>query len=103
MIVVKVTYTVKPEFVQKNQQNIDRFMADLKKLDKNDFRYNVYLKEDGTTFVHISHFKDEAIQQKVLETPSFKSFQQERDDSGLNGSHKLEVFKVINTSADILG
>lgn len=102
MIVVNVSYTVKPEFVQKNQENINAFMADFKKMNKNDFRYQVYLKEDGRTFVHFSHFKDEEIQKKILSVPSFKSFQQERDESGLDGSHKLEVFKVVDTSAAIL-
>ena len=102
MIVVNVSYTVKPGFVQKNQENIRSFMADFKKMNKNDFRYQVYLKEDGRTFVHFSHFKDEDIQKKILAVPSFKSFQQERDESGLDGSHKLEVFKVVDTSASIL-
>ncbi len=102
MIVVNVSYTVKPEFVQKNQENIRSFMTDFKKMNKKDFRYQVYLKEDGRTFVHFSHFEDEEIQQKILAVPSFKSFQQERDESGLDSSHKLEVFKVVDTSAKIL-
>ena len=36
MITVKVTYTVKPEYVQKNKENIQVFMADFKKLDNNE-------------------------------------------------------------------
>jgi hypothetical protein len=101
MIVVKVTYTVKPEFVPKNQENISLFMADFRKMDRHNFRYNVYLKADGRTFVHLSHFKDEIIQNEILNVPSFKSFQKERDESGLNNSHQLETFKVVDASADI--
>lgn len=102
MIVVNVSYTVTPEFVQKNQYNIRSFMVDFRKMDKNDFRYQVYLKEDGRTFVHFSHFKNEEIQKEVLAVPSFKLFQKERDDSGLDGSHKLEIFKMVDTSATLL-
>ena len=102
MIVVNVSYTVKQEFVRKNQDNIRSFMIDFKKMDKNDFRYQVYLKEDGRTFVHFSHFKNEEIKKEVLAVPSFKLFQKERDDSGLDGSHKLEVFKMVDTSATVL-
>src|SRR5688572_21435890 len=47
MIIVKVTYTVKQEFVQKNQENIKLFMNDFKNLNSTEFRYNAYLCNDG--------------------------------------------------------
>jgi len=62
MITVKVTYTVKPDFVQENQGNINLFMIDFKKMKEIQFRYNVYLLEDGKTFFHLSHFKNEDVQ-----------------------------------------
>ncbi len=101
MIVVKVTYKVKPEFVEKNQENINLFMVDFRKMNSNNFRYTAYLCEDGKTFVHLSHYQNEAIQKAVLNVPSFRSFQQQRDDSGLAGAHEVEVMNLVATSHDI--
>lgn len=101
MIVVKVTYTVKPEFVQKNQENINLFMVDIRKMNSINYRYTAYLCEDGKTFVHLSHYQNEKIQKQLLDVPSFKSFQKQRDDSGLDGSHNVEVMNLVATSHDI--
>jgi hypothetical protein len=100
MIIVKVTYTVKADFVQKNQENIKLFMVDFKKLNTNDFRYVSYLGGDGKTFVHLSHYKNEKIQKQLLQIPSFLSFQKQRDDSGLKDSPQVEVMQVVASSQD---
>jgi len=102
MITVKVTYTVKPEFVEANKNNISRFLSDFKKLNPSEFRYNVYLQEDGITFLHLSTYKNEEIQKQILNIPSFKSFQEERDKSGLNGTHKVEILSHVGSSFDAL-
>ncbi len=102
MIIVKVSYTVKAEYVQKNRENIKLFMADFQKLKSSDFRYNIYLMDDGTTFVHLSHFKDKDIQNQLLAVPSFKEFQKQRDDSGLNNTHKIEELSLVAASTNIL-
>lgn len=101
MITVKVTYTVKPEFVNKNQENINRFMDDFKKMDTGDFRYMSYVCGDGKTFVHISHYKNKEIQKQLLQVPSFLSFQKQRDDSGLEGSPEIEVMKLVASSEEL--
>lgn len=95
MINVIVTYTVKPEFVSENTSNIQTFLDDFKQLDQSTFEYKVYLKEDGITFLHYSNYINEEIQNEVLNTPSFKEFQKLRDESGLNGSHKVEFLQTI--------
>lgn len=100
---VKVTYTVKPEFVLKNQENINSFMKDFRKINKADFRYIVYLCDDGKTFMHLSSYANDEIQKEVLEIESFKSFQRQRDESGLGGSHRVEELKLVAGSQDILG
>jgi hypothetical protein len=101
MISVKVTYTVKQGFVATNKQNIQQFMNDFKTLG-NDFRYTVFAAADGKTFIHLSQYKDEAIQKQLLETPSFKSFQQQRDESGLEMAPQIEVLTLVEASHDIL-
>ncbi|PJJ67855.1 hypothetical protein [Chryseobacterium geocarposphaerae] len=95
MINVMVTYTVKPEFVSENKANIQKFLDDFKKLDPAAFEYKVYLKEDGVTFLHSSNYINEEVQHEVLNVPSFKEFQRLRDESGLNGSHKVEILQSI--------
>lgn len=102
MINVIVSYRVNPGFVEENKVNIARFLEDFQKLDKNRFSYNVLLKEDGVTFVHISSYADEAMQQAILNTPSFLEFQKKRDESGLNNSHQVEVLQLVGASGKAL-
>jgi quinol monooxygenase YgiN len=99
MITVIVTYQVKPGFVAENKQNIAKFLADFKTL-PGGFVYEVFTKSDGNTFVHFSSYKDESTQSLVLGMQSFKTFQQLRDDSGLDGSHKVEVLSYVGSTAD---
>lgn len=95
MINVIVSYTVKTEFVAKNKANIQKFLDDFKNLDQETFEYKVYIKEDGVTFLHYSNYINEEVQHEVLNVPSFKEFQKLRDESGLNGSHKVEILQSI--------
>ncbi|MHA7608287.1 hypothetical protein ACV0BM_005435 [Elizabethkingia meningoseptica] len=95
MINVLVSYTIKPEYVAENKHNIQRFLEDFKKLDQSKFEYKVYLKEDGVTFLHYSNHENEAVQHEVLNVPSFKEFQRLRDESGLNGSHQVNILQAI--------
>ncbi|MCJ7933033.1 MAG: DUF1398 family protein [Chryseobacterium sp.] len=95
MINVIVSYTVNPEFVLTNKANIQKFLEDFKNLDASMFEYKVFVKEDGVTFVHYSNYINEEVQHEVLNVPSFKEFQQLRDESGLNGSHKVEFLQSI--------
>jgi quinol monooxygenase YgiN len=95
MINVIVSYTVKPEFVSENKNNIQKFLNDFKTLDQTKFEYKVFVKEDGVTFVHFSNYENEEVQNEVLNVPSFKEFQRLRDESGLNDSHKVEFLKSV--------
>ena len=102
MISVKVSYTVKPAFVEQNKQNISTFLSDFKKLVNSNFLYNVYLEADGLTFLHISMYENEDVQKEVLQVPSFLKFQKERDESGLNDTHKLETLTFIGSSLSVV-
>ena len=98
MITVKVTYGVKKEFASKNKENIALFIKDLKAMNSKEFTYNVYTLEDQTTFIHISSYANKEIQEQVLNTPSFKEFQRQRDESGLTKAHNLKVLNFVATS-----
>jgi hypothetical protein len=98
MISVKVSYTVKPDFVSNNQQNIGIFLAEFKKMTSLNFLYNVYLQADGLTFLHLSMYENEEVQQQVLNVPSFLKFQKERDESGLTNNPTIEILDLIGSS-----
>lgn len=102
MISVKVSYTVKPAFVEQNKKNISAFLDDFKKIKDANFLYNVYLQEDGLTFLHVSMYEDETVQNTVLSIPSFLKFQSERDQSGLNNSHHLEKLQLLGSSLSLI-
>ncbi|HEX8268323.1 MAG TPA: hypothetical protein VF581_00410 [Flavobacterium sp.] len=96
MISVQVSYRVDPEFVQQNIVNINKFLSDFKLM--KGFNYSVFLKSDQCTFVHMSEYENEDIQQQVLNVPSFLEFQRQRDQSGLNDSHTVEMLTKIGSS-----
>jgi hypothetical protein len=102
MISVKVSYTVKPAFAVQNQQNIKTFLADFKQLKQLKFLYNVYLQDDGLTFLHISMYENEDVQQAILAVPSFLKFQKERDESSLTIESKIELISLIGSSLSLL-
>jgi hypothetical protein len=101
MISVIVTYQVKSEFVAQNKANIQAFLSDFEKLDASKFKYTVLLKEDGVSFVHYSQYSDETMQSELLNVPSFKAFQQMRDASGLNDSHKVEILQLVGSKGKL--
>lgn len=92
---VKVTYTVKPAFVAQNKANINVFINELREQGNTDVRYSIYLGEDGKTFTHISLYNNEVAQENFLEMESFKAFQQQRDESGLEAEPSIEVLNFV--------
>lgn len=101
MISVIVSYRIKPEFVEKNKKNIQAFLKDFEQLDTSKFKYSVFVKEDGVSFVHYSQYADKNMQNELLNVPSFKAFQEMRDASGLDGSHKVEILHSVGTKGNL--
>lgn len=101
MKIVKVTYTVKPEFVSKNQENISAVMSDLRKINNAGIRYATYLGDDGKTFMHFAHFENDTLQQVLFDLQSFKSFQQQVKESSPEVGIKQEQMKLVASSYDI--
>jgi hypothetical protein len=102
MKTVKVTYTIHKDFVPENLQNIRTFMTDFRRMQNDDFRYAVFQSEDGQTFLHLSMYANDEIQKQVLAIDSFKTFQQRRDASGLDGSHRIEMLTHVASSHEAL-
>lgn len=102
MISVQVSYTIKPTFFEQNKTLVNQFLADFKQLSHLNFLYNVYVKEDGLTFLHVSMYENEDVQTQVLNTPAFLQFQQQRDQEGLAGEVKIEVLNLVGSSLSLL-
>ena len=102
MISVKVTYTVNATFLAQNKQNINSFLVDFKKMSFCNFLYNVFLLDDGLTFLHIAMYEHEQDQQQILTVPSFVKFQQERDQSDLINQPKIEEMNFIGSSLKVI-
>ena len=98
MIVVKVTYTVREDFVSENRSNIGKFLEDLRVLNNPGIRYTVLLGNDGKTHTHLSMYESEESQKALLELDSFKSFQRQRDESGLEISPQVEMMTLVDSS-----
>lgn len=101
MIAVKVNYTVKPEYVETNKQNVKAFMTEFANLNNNEFKYIVHVGADGRTFYHISMYQNSEIQKELLDVPAFKLFQQQRDDSGLEREPQIEVMEMVDASYQV--
>lgn len=101
MIAVKVTYTVKPDFVAENESNIAKFLEDVRGLYNPGIRYTVLLGDDGKTHTHLSIYESESAQKELLELESFKEFQRQRDESGLEAEPKVEMMTLVNSSYEI--
>jgi hypothetical protein len=103
MKTIKVTYTVKPSFVTRNQENINVFIKALQKLSLPGIRYTVYLGSDGKTFTHFAQYDNDAVQKTLLELDAFVSFQKQRDESGLEVAPAIEAMSFVAASHTIFG
>ena len=98
MKIVKVTYGVKSGFAKENQENVKKFINDLHKLNNPGIKYMACLGKDGKTFYHTAIFDGEDLQKVLFELESFKSFQQKRDESGLEIQPIIEEMDLVASS-----
>jgi hypothetical protein len=76
MRITRHRYSVKPEFVAQNRQNLDEFIAALTAASVPGLSYRVFLEEDGQTFLHLVTSQDDP-SAVITGLPSFKTFQSE--------------------------
>jgi len=74
MKAVKVTYTVRPEYVDQNKANIRKVMAALRSNPIPGMRYAAFTMDDGQTFVHINMAKDQETLSSLQEVEEFTAF-----------------------------
>lgn len=101
MKTIRVTYTVKSAFASKNKENVRAFIKDLEKIHHPAIRYAAYVGEDGQTFTHIASYESDEGQKVLFGLESFKSFQKQRDDSGLEVAPRIETIETVATSYNL--
>lgn len=101
MIAVKVTYTVKEDYVATNKKRIQSFLNEFEQLDSNQFLYSIFQVNASNTFIHISQYKNETIQKELLNMPSFLAFQQQRD-LNLTTEPTIESLVAIGSSKNLI-
>ena len=102
MKIVKVTYTTKAGFAEKNKSNIKAVMADLQNVNYKGINYNACLCVDNKTFIHTAFFNSDEDQKILNDLPSFKSFQEQLKASGLEVAPKQELLSLVGSSTKIL-
>ena len=101
--IVRVQYTARQEYVEKNKENIRQVMSDLKAINNPGLKYGTYLAPDGKTFMHFSQFQTEAAHKVLMELPSFIKFQTELKASGPETTPKSEDMELVGASYEIFG
>lgn len=95
MKVVRVHYTLKPEHVAANQQNIAAVVAELKTLNHPGIKYGAWLLPDGKSFMHFDQFENEAAHLALQELASFKKFATELWAGGFESEPVLELLSPV--------
>ena len=72
MKLIRVQYTIKPEFVENNKKNISAVMDEIKSIGDNDVKYIASQHEDGNTFMHVVIYKNEEAENLPASLDSFK-------------------------------
>jgi hypothetical protein len=101
MKIVKVTYTAKLEYVEQNQNNIKKVMADLRELNNPNINYTACLCPDGKTFIHTAFYNSDEDQNILTGLSSFQSFQTELKAHGLEVPPKQELLTLVGSSKDL--
>lgn len=81
MRIIRVTYTVREEFVSTNKQNIEKVMSDLKAMNNPDIKYATFLEPDEKTFMHFAMYPNDETLQILQNLDSFNYFRKELKES----------------------
>ena len=98
MNTVKVQYTVKPEYVETNKENIAKVMSALREINHPGLKYSAFLLDDGQTFVHFAMRADKEAEAIVPNLEEFKAFQAQLRASEPESPPKVESLNLVDTS-----
>jgi hypothetical protein len=95
MKAVRVQYTVKPEYVETNKENIKAVMNHLEDNPIVGMWYKAFLLEDGQSFMHVNICDSEETMGKLSEVEPFNKFRMELKASGPIAPPKSETITMI--------
>lgn len=98
MKAVKVAYTVKAGYADKNVENINRVMGDLRRLDNPGLKYSAFQLEDKRSFVHFVLVNNEDAEKMLTDLDSFKKFRAELKASLPEVSPTVETLTLVGSS-----
>ena len=75
-----VTYKVKPDRVEENEQLVRSVYEGLRQINDPDIHYATFKLNDGQTFVHIASFASMDKQPVLTQSEAFKAFQENLKD-----------------------
>ena len=101
MEAVRVRYTVQPEYVDHNKENIRKVMEEVRSLNPEGLKYATFQLDDKATFIHIAMFEEHE-SRKILGTlKSFQTFQKELKDSQPVSPPQPIDLHLVGSSYDI--
>jgi hypothetical protein len=99
MKIVQVTYTTKAEYAEQNCANIKTVMSDLQALQHKGIHYTACLDADGKSFIHTAFFESDEDQKTLNALASFKHFQQQLKENGLEVPPKQSFLSLVGTTS----
>lgn len=100
MKAIKVEYTVKPEYVAINKNNIQKVVAELRALGDTGILYSVYVKEDGCSFVHLAIYKNPDEPNLIPTLKTFQAFSKQLKEEGLATAPQSLNLSMVGKSFD---
>jgi hypothetical protein len=97
MKVVRVQYTVRPDYVGQNRKNIEAVARELRARHGERVKYAVYLKDDGKTFMHLGHFSSADDESLLTSLEAFKRFRTQLTEN-FEISPKVETFALAHAT-----
>lgn len=98
---VKVTYQVKPEFVEQNKKNIQVVMDYLKVNPIEGMYYSSYQLDDEGSFMHINFALDDETMNKLNDVEAFVDFRMQLKASDPVESPKAQKIEFVGAGWNI--
>ena len=102
MIIRIAQYTVKAEYAAQNQEHIRRFMEQLRALHRTDLKYNVFVGDDGKTFIHLRFCANEEALRVFDTLEAFQAFQSALAESHPEVPPTVTNLTLAGSSYDLL-
>lgn len=101
MKIVRVQYTVRPEYVEANRARIRAVMEDLRAHPIEGMRYATFLLPDGQTFMHLNLSDRPEALEAFNRREAFRAFRSALRESGPVTPPKAEELELVGASFDV--